>query len=28
LENHQQKDGSINIPKVLRPYLRNRESFT
>jgi seryl-tRNA synthetase len=27
LENHQQKDGSINIPKVLRPYLRNRESF-
>ena len=28
LENHQQKDGSINIPKVLRPYLRNRESFS
>jgi seryl-tRNA synthetase len=27
LENHQQKDGSINIPKALRPYLRNRESF-
>jgi seryl-tRNA synthetase len=27
LENHQQKDGSINIPKGLRPYLRNRESF-
>ena len=27
LENHQQKDGSINIPKELRPYLRNRESF-
>jgi seryl-tRNA synthetase len=26
-ENHQQKDGSINIPKALRPYLRNRESF-
>jgi seryl-tRNA synthetase len=27
LENHQQKDGGINIPKALRPYLRNRESF-
>ena len=27
LENHQQKDGSINIPKALRTYLRNRESF-
>jgi len=27
LENHQQKDGSINIPKALRPYLRDRESF-
>jgi seryl-tRNA synthetase len=27
LENQQQKDGSINIPKALRPYLRNRESF-
>jgi seryl-tRNA synthetase len=27
LENHQQKDGSINIPTALRPYLRNRESF-
>ena len=27
LENHQQKDGSINIPKALRPYLRNRKSF-
>jgi seryl-tRNA synthetase len=27
LENHQQKDGSINIPEALRPYLRNRESF-
>ena len=27
LENHQQKDSSINIPKALRPYLRNRESF-
>jgi len=27
LENHQQKDGSINIPKALRPYLRNRKSL-
>jgi seryl-tRNA synthetase len=27
LENHQQKDGSINIPEALRPFLRNRESF-
>jgi seryl-tRNA synthetase len=27
LENHQQKDGSTDIPKALRPYLRNRESF-
>jgi seryl-tRNA synthetase len=27
LENHQQKDGSINIPNALRPYLRNRKSF-
>jgi seryl-tRNA synthetase len=27
LENHQQKDGSINIPKALRPYLKNRDSF-
>jgi seryl-tRNA synthetase len=27
LENHQQKDGSISIPKALRPYLRNRDSF-
>ena len=27
LENHQQKDGSINIPKALRPYLKNRENF-
>ncbi len=27
LENHQQKDGSINIPNALRPYLSNRESF-
>jgi seryl-tRNA synthetase len=27
LENHQQKDGSVYIPKALRPYLKNRESF-
>jgi seryl-tRNA synthetase len=27
LENHQQKDGGINIPKALRPYLKNRDSF-
>ncbi len=27
LENHQQKDGSINIPIALRPYLKNRDSF-
>jgi seryl-tRNA synthetase len=27
LENHQQKDGSINVPEALRPYLRNRKSF-
>jgi seryl-tRNA synthetase len=27
LENHQQKDGSVYIPKVLQTYLRNRQSF-
>ena len=27
LENHQQKDGSVHIPKALQPYLKNRESF-
>ena len=27
LENHQQKDGGINIPEALRPYLRDRKSF-
>ena len=27
LENHQQKDGSVYIPKALSPYLKNRESF-
>jgi seryl-tRNA synthetase len=25
LENNQQKDGSINVPKVLRPYMNNLE---
>lgn len=25
LENHQQKDGSIRVPKALRPYLHNAE---
>jgi seryl-tRNA synthetase len=28
LENHQQKDGTVYIPKVLQPYLKNRQSFT
>ena len=27
LENHQQKDGRVYIPKALRPYLKNRDSF-
>jgi seryl-tRNA synthetase len=27
LENHQQKDGSVYIPKELQRYLRNRESI-
>jgi seryl-tRNA synthetase len=27
LENHQQKDGTVTIPKALRPHLKNRESF-
>jgi seryl-tRNA synthetase len=27
LENHQQKDGSVHIPKYLRPYLKNRGQF-
>lgn len=25
LENHQQKDGSVYIPRALRPYLKNKE---
>lgn len=28
LENHQQKNGSVYIPKALRPYLKNREFFS
>jgi seryl-tRNA synthetase len=27
LENHQQKDGSVNIPLALRPYLKDKEKF-
>jgi seryl-tRNA synthetase len=27
LENHQQNDGSVNIPIALRPYLKNKEKF-
>ena len=27
LENFQQKDGSVNIPKVLRPYMREEEAI-
>lgn len=27
LENHQQPDGSVNIPRALRPYLGGREKF-
>ena len=28
LENYQQKDGSIIIPKVLRPYMDNLEKIS
>tara|TARA_Y100000389_G_scaffold144542_1_gene142921 strand:- start:139 stop:1398 length:1260 start_codon:yes stop_codon:yes gene_type:complete len=28
LENYQQKDGSITIPKILRPYMNNLESIS
>ena len=28
LENYQQKDGSIIIPEVLRPYMNNLESIS
>ena len=27
LENYQQKDGSITIPKILRPYMSNLEKI-
>ncbi|MBA2444562.1 MAG: serine--tRNA ligase [Nocardioidaceae bacterium] len=27
LENHQQADGSVQVPKVLRPYLQGRETL-
>ena len=28
LENFQKKDGAINIPKVLRPYMNNLEKIS
>ena len=28
LENYQQKDGSIIIPKILRPYMNNIEKIS
>ena len=28
LENYQQKDGSIMIPKILRPYMNNLEKIS
>ena len=28
MENFQQKDGSISIPKVLRPYMNNLEKIS
>ena len=28
LENYQKKDGSITIPKILRPYMNNLEKIT
>ena len=28
LENYQQKDGSITVPKVLRPYMNNLEKIS
>ena len=28
LENYQKKDGSITIPKVLRPYMNNLEKIS
>jgi seryl-tRNA synthetase len=28
LENHQNAQGGVDIPKALQPYLQNRTSFT
>ena len=28
LENHQQEDGSVNIPKVLWPYMNGMKKLT
>jgi seryl-tRNA synthetase len=28
MENYQQKDGSITIPNVLRPYMNNMDKIT
>ena len=28
LENYQQKDGSITVPKVMRPYMNNLEKIS
>ena len=28
MENYQQKDGSIMIPKILRPYMNNLEKIS
>ena len=28
LENYQQKDGSITVPKVLKPYMNNLEKIS
>ena len=28
LENYQEKDGSISVPKVLRPYMNNLEKIS
>ena len=27
MENYQEKDGSINIPEVLRPYMKNEKKI-
>ena len=27
-ENYQQKDGSVTVPKVLRPYMNNLEKIS